>query len=176
MVFVAFGIAALTLFLLLKTRGELALLRDALASADSSGPSMARELEQALETQRIFLARLAGGETLDPDQILEGRTWGDVDQTRAIELLAAGVRVIDVRTPQETLAGILPGAIRMPVDDLPMRFGELGKKSTPTLVYCAMGVRSAAACEFLSEQGFMSLHNLEAGYTSWSGPTTMPDG
>ncbi len=86
------------------------------------------------------------------------------------------MRVVDVRTPQETLAGVIPGAVRIPVDDLPMRFAELGRKSTPTLVYCAMGVRSAAACQFVSEQGFDALHNLEAGMSSWSGPTEIPDG
>ena len=176
-------IAALTFGLLgflvaMKLRGELSLYKDRLARLESSGSSSRgeREVEEALATNRNFIARLAAGETLDPEQVREGRLWGDVGQLRAIELLQAGVRVVDVRTPQETLAGVIPGAVRIPVDDLPMRFGELGRKSTPTLVYCAMGVRSAAACQFLSEQGFDTLHNLEAGFSSWSGPTEVPEG
>jgi rhodanese-related sulfurtransferase len=174
----AFGLIAF--LLALKLRGELTLLRERLERLDSagsgSGSRAERELAEGIETNRAFLARLAAGESLDPEQIREGRLWGDVAQARALELLGAGVRVLDVRTPQETLAGVLPGALRIPVDELPTRFGELGRKSTPTLVYCAMGVRSAAACQFLSEQGFATLHNLEAGFTGWSGPTEVPEG
>jgi rhodanese-related sulfurtransferase len=170
----------LGLLMALKLRGDLALHKERverLESSSAGADSMAeRETQEALETLRIFVARLAAGESLDPEQVHEGRRWGDVNQARAIELLESGVRVVDVRTPEETLAGILPGAIRIPVDDLPMRFAELGNKSTPTLVYCAMGVRSAAACQFLGEQGFDTLHNLEAGMSSWSGPTEIPDG
>ncbi len=177
MEFVTIGLAIVALLLVLKSRGELTLLKErlerldqGLRENDASGAE-----EQDIEVNRAFIARLAAGETLDPEQVLEGRTWGDVNQTRALELLDEGVRILDVRTPQETLAGIIPGALQIPVDDLPMRFGELGRSSTPTLVYCAMGVRSAAACEFLSRQGFAALHNLEAGFGSWSGPTVKPD-
>ncbi len=171
-------VAALALLLVFKNMGELSRLRERLdrAGSGSGGPSAARVMEQAIEINRTFLARLASGEKLESEQILEGRVWGDVNQARAIEMLAQGVRVLDVREPEETMGGVIPGAIRIPVNSLPMQFGELGKKSTPTLVYCAMGVRSAAACEFLSEQGFAGLYNLEDGFSSWSGPKELPDG
>ena len=44
----------------------------------------------------------------------------------------------------------------------------------PLLVCCAGGSRSAAACEFLSQQGYAGLHNLEGGMNSWSGPRVRP--
>lgn len=169
-----FGVLAFVIAL--KSRGELTILKDRLDRLESqSTRDNSEEIEDGIQVNRGFIARLAAGESLEPDQVLEGRTWGDVDQARAIELLGEGVRVLDVRTPQETLAGILPGAMQIAVDELPMRFGELGRPNVPTLVYCAMGVRSVAACEFLARQGFTSLHNLEAGFGAWSGPTEKPD-
>jgi rhodanese-related sulfurtransferase len=174
----AIGIAVVAILLTLKTRGNLALLKESVERMEShqrAGESGADD-SLDIQTNRSFISRLAAGETLDPKQVLEGRAWGDVGQLRAIELLNSGVHVLDVRTPQETVAGIIPGAERIPVDDLPMRFGELGDPSVPILVYCAMGMRSAAACEFLSRQGFASLHNLEDGFGSWSGPSEVPDG
>lgn len=176
--YISLAVAVVALLLAFKAMSELSRMNDRLdrLGSGSGGPSVAREMEQAIETNRSFLARLAGGETLSPEQILEGRRWGDVNQAQAIELLEQGVRVLDVREPEETMGGVIPGAIRIPVNSLPMQYGELGKKSTPTLVYCAMGVRSAAAAEFLSEQGFVGLYNLEDGFSSWSGPKEVPDG
>lgn len=174
----AIVIAVIALLLAFKVKGELSIMSDRLERLERSSSSSAGDEDAArdMQTNRAFIARLASGEELDSEQVLEGRTWGDVNQERAIRLLDQGVRVLDVRTAQETLGGVIPGAIRIAVDELPMRFGELGRPETPTLVYCAMGVRSAAACEFLSQQGFPALHNLEVGFGGWSGPTAKPEG
>ncbi len=176
----ALVLGVLAFLIALKIKGELGLLKERLdrieAANASSGGRAERQVQEALELHTQFLARLAAGEPLDPEQIREGRLWADADQARAIELLDQGVQVVDVRTPEETLMGILPGAVRIPVDDLPMRFGELGQKDTPTLVYCAMGARSAAAAQFLSEQGFTNVHNLDVGFGGWTGPKEIPDG
>lgn len=172
----ALVIAIVALVIAQKAQGECALLKERLERLDSKGSDLdGEQITDDIQTNRGFIARLAGGESLDPEQVLEGRTWGDVNQTRAIELLNAGVRVLDVRTPQEILPGVIPGAMVIPVDELPMRFAEIGRPNVPTLVYCAAGVRSVAACEFLSRQGFTALHNLEAGFGAWSGPTEKPD-
>jgi len=172
----ALVLAVLAFLIALRSRGELALLRERLErlEAHARGGDDPAELAEALRVQQGFLARLAAGERLDPEQVREGRCWSDVDPARAAELVEGGARVLDVRTPQETLAGVIPGALRIPVDELPGRLGELGRKSVPTLVYCAMGVRSAAACELLGREGFDAVYNLEAGYGTWAGPTERP--
>jgi rhodanese-related sulfurtransferase len=84
------------------------------------------------------------------------------------------VRVLDVRTPAETTHGIIPGAALIPVDQLEDRWKEIPKDKKQLLVYCAGGGRSAAACEFLSQQGYDSVFNLEGGFSSWTGPTARP--
>lgn len=176
MIYGSIFLALVALFLAVKARGDLSLLQDRLdrLGSDEGASEGDEDLSQAVSLQRQFLARLAAGESLDPDQILESRAWGDVNQTKALELMDAGARILDVRTEQEVRGGIIPGAIWIPVNELQTRVAELGKSQAPLLVYCAMGVRSASACEFLSGQGFLSLHNLENGFGPWSGPTEVP--
>lgn len=80
-----------------------------------------------------------------------------------------GVQIIDVRTPDETAGGMIPGAIH--VDYMGDNFkAELEKldKSIPTLVYCAAGGRSGKSVPILKELGFTEVHNLLGGYGEWS--------
>ncbi len=143
--------------------------------APSGRSERLESLEAELVTQRRLLAALAGGTKLTPQMVLEGRLWQDIDAASAVQLLArGGLTVIDVRTAQETALGVIPGALLIPVDQLPQRAQELPKDSRPKLVYCAGGGRSAAACEYLSEQGFVELYNLENGFMGWNGPRERP--
>lgn len=151
---------------------------------DESASDARRRIENAaealrgeLETTRRLLARLAAGESLPRDMIVEGRLWRDVASEEGSKLVEAGtVRLLDVRTPQETAAGVIPGALRIPIDELEHRLAELPRIEGATLVYCAGGGRSAAACEFLSREGYEGLLNLEGGFLSWSGPRERPTG
>jgi rhodanese-related sulfurtransferase/predicted DNA-binding WGR domain protein len=71
-----------------------------------------------------------------------------------------GVRLIDVRTPEEFASGHLKGAVNIPIDTLPSRLSEVGDKSAPVAVYCKLGRRSARAAEFLQAQGFQQVTDL----------------
>jgi rhodanese-related sulfurtransferase len=133
------------------------------------------ENERALEILRRTMAKLARGEKLDEEMILEGRLWRETDTREAVEMVTSGkVRIVDVRTPQETSTGIIPGALLIPVDQLESRAREIAKDGRPTLVYCAGGSRSAAACEYLSTQGHENLLNLAGGFGAWNGPRAKP--
>ena len=79
-----------------------------------------------------------------------------------------------MRTPGEVAAGKIPGALHIPIDDLEARRAEIARDDRTKLVYCAGGGRSAAACEFLSSQGWTNLLNLEGGFQSWTGPVERP--
>lgn len=132
------------------------------------------ELEQHLATFRQLMGAQARGVVLTPEMIEEGRVWRDATIREGLELVARGdVHVLDVRTPQEAAGGMLPGAQLIPVDQLEQRWREVPRGRT-TLVYCAAGARSAAACEFLSRNGYTDLFNLEGGYGNWTGPTERP--
>lgn len=83
-----------------------------------------------------------------------------------------GLVLLDVRTPGETAGGIIPGAILIPMQEIQARMGEIPEG--PLLVYCHVGARSAAVCEFLASQGRTELYNLEGGISSWTGEIVAP--
>lgn len=172
---VALGIAILALLSAWFQRSKIAELRDEVARLAARLDGAADgELQQRVELNTHFLASLCAGDSPSPEQVTEGRLWSEVSPEQGQALVESGVRVLDVRTPQETAAGIIPDAIQIPVDQLPQRFDELPRDGQQTLIYCAMGVRSAAACEFLAQQGFKSLVNLDGGFSRWNGPKVRP--
>ena len=66
--------------------------------------------------------------------------------------VADGALLLDVRTPQEFVAGHLPGAVNLPVQELPFRLKDVpaGQK---VVVYCRSGARSAVAKKLLQTDG-----------------------
>ena len=92
---------------------------------------------------------------------------GEVDAAQARKLLDAGVKVLDVRTSEEFAEGHLPGAVNIPYDELPKRLAEVGPPSTPVLLYCASGRRSAVAARTLRSSGFQALYDLKS-YERWA--------
>lgn len=86
----------------------------------------------------------------------------DISSTRAHELVAAGARLVDVRSPGEFAGVHLDGARNIPVGDIGRRAQELGDKGKPVIVYCASGARSAMAKRTLKSAGFSEVYNLGA--------------
>jgi phage shock protein E len=100
------------------------------------------------------------------DRLVAQTPPGLVDAATARKLVAAGVKVVDVRTPAEFQAGHVPGAVNIPFDQMPRRSGELGPPSTPLVLYCRSGRRSGIAVGTLKQQGFTRLYDLQA-YDRW---------
>jgi len=88
------------------------------------------------------------------------------DREKAHQMVAEGARLLDVRTPREFASGHIDGAVNIPLQELPDRFQEIGPRSTPVVVYCAQGPRSAMAEQFLRTQGFAQVQNL-GGMRNW---------
>lgn len=173
----ALGLAIVALVVALSRSGSggSSAIQDARNDARRRVENLGTELREEIEKQRELLARVAAGETLDPSQVAEGRLWRDASPDEGKRLVAAGgLNLLDVRTPQETAGGVVPGAQLIPIDQLEERLEELPRDGKPLLVYCAAGGRSAAACEFLSTQGFGELINLDGGMSAWSGPVEKP--
>jgi adenylyltransferase/sulfurtransferase len=74
--------------------------------------------------------------------------------------------LLDVRNPDEYAFANLGGHL-LPLQELPKRFGELDRKRE-IVVHCHTGRRSAAAVEFLYENGFQHVKNLAGGIDEWS--------
>jgi len=75
--------------------------------------------------------------------------------------------LLDVREPFELEIASLPGALNIPLGELPGRLGELDPQAE-TLILCRSGGRSANALEFLRDSGFSNLWNVEGGINAWS--------
>jgi len=115
----------------------------------------------------LALSLAAGPALAAPSQKAQDRIPpGVVDGAAARQLVADGVKVVDVRTPAEFAAGHVPGAVNIPFDQMPARAAELGAPSTPVLVYCRSGRRSGVAAQTLKEKGFTRLWDLQA-YDRW---------
>ena len=75
------------------------------------------------------------------------------------EKIAAGARVVDVRTPAEFKDGSYPGAINIPISLLPVRMNELEPKDKPIVLFCASGARSGQGARLLKQAGFTDVIN-----------------
>jgi sulfur-carrier protein adenylyltransferase/sulfurtransferase len=84
------------------------------------------------------------------------------------EMLSAGKKValVDVREPFEFEIARIPDSQLIPLGTIPERLADIPRTET-TVVMCKSGVRSARVIEFLREQGFENLLNLEGGLDAW---------
>ncbi len=87
----------------------------------------------------------------------------DTDHLEAA--LTQGATVIDVREPREYVEGHVPGALLVPMSQLPARVEELDRQA-PVHVICATGNRSAAMTDFLQQRGFTA-YNVAGGTKAW---------
>ncbi|MEM8892419.1 MAG: rhodanese-like domain-containing protein [Bacteroidota bacterium] len=79
------------------------------------------------------------------------------------------MQLVDVRTPKEFEAGHIETAINYDVNGSGFATQvESLDKSKPVLLYCQKGGRSARAAKQLQEMGFMTIYDLEGGFTAWS--------
>lgn len=150
---------------------------DAVRDATRSANGVREELEQRIDILQRLLAKLAAGQDLTPEMIEDGQLWKDVhgDEAHRIVTEALGnACIIDVRTPKETAAGIVDGALLIPMDEISERKSEIPSDGRPLIIYCAAGVRSAAVCDHLAKEGFDTLHNLLGGFGAWPGDTARP--
>lgn len=81
---------------------------------------------------------------------------------------AGQYQLLDVRQPKEYESEHLPGAIFMPLRELPSRLDEL-QREKPVIAYCAVGGRSKAAAQLLAGKGFEDVYNLVGGIKAWQG-------
>lgn len=86
---------------------------------------------------------------------------GVIDVQTARKLVAAGVKVVDVRTPAEFAMGHVPGALNIPHDEMGRRHAEIGPPSTPVVLYCRSGNRSGQATSVLHHRGFGLVYDFQ---------------
>ena len=91
----------------------------------------------------------------------------EVDPAEAEQSLGEAV-FLDVREPDEYEQGALPGAMHVPGGMLLVQIeGRIPDKSTPVVVYCAAGVRSAFAAKSLEDLGYRDVASMIGGFNRW---------
>ncbi|MFN3256579.1 MAG: rhodanese-like domain-containing protein [Ilumatobacter sp.] len=73
---------------------------------------------------------------------------------------------IDVREPYEVAEGTIPGAVNIPLGQVPGRLEELDRDRRVVLL-CRSGGRSGQAAEFLTGVGFTDVVNLVGGMLAY---------
>ncbi len=89
-----------------------------------------------------------------------------IDLEKVAAVRGVRLRFIDVREPHEYTAGHVPGAKLIPVNKVYARREELPRDKELIFV-CAVGQRSALACEMAAAAGLTRLYNLEGGTEAW---------
>jgi adenylyltransferase/sulfurtransferase len=92
-------------------------------------------------------------------------------ETTSVDLkkrLDAGddVFILDVREPNEYQICRIPGAVLVPLGELPRRYAEL-PTDKDIVAHCKVGARSARATEYLQSVGFKRVKNLRGGILDW---------
>jgi hydroxyacylglutathione hydrolase len=76
--------------------------------------------------------------------------------------------LLDVREPEEYVAGHVPGALNIPQADLASRLEELPRDQL-LMVICQAGMRSLRAAQFLTQAGFKDVATVAGGTSAWFG-------
>ena len=92
----------------------------------------------------------------------------EIDTEGAAAQIETGALALDVREPDEYEEGAIPGAIHIPRGHLEAQIeNRIADKSTPIVVYCAGGVRSAFAAKTLAELGYTDVESMAGGFGRW---------
>jgi thioredoxin 1 len=77
-------------------------------------------------------------------------------------------QLIDVRTPGEFSGGRLDGALNLDWNGAEFNNqAETLDKNIPVFIYCLSGGRSAAAADYLRDEGFQNVYELSGGIMKW---------
>ena len=76
------------------------------------------------------------------------------------------IELIDIRPQYEANQACIPGALNIPLQDIPLRLSSLATEKT-LILYCQAGAKSAQACLYLATQGVHNAINLRGGFDAW---------
>ncbi len=87
-------------------------------------------------------------------------------QTVATVKERSDVLVLDVREQWEYDEGHIPGVTLIPMGEVANRLAEI-PTDQEVIVTCRSGNRSGQITDFLREQGYDNVHNMEGGILAW---------
>jgi adenylyltransferase/sulfurtransferase len=118
-------------------------------------------------TQLIDYEQFCG---IPPEPAISGPNPDEVsvqEMRKALKDPSLGIKVIDVREPDEHQIAHIAGVPLIPLGTLPQRFTELDPNQT-IYIHCKSGMRSLKAVSYLKEQGFKYVKSVKGGISAWS--------
>jgi phage shock protein E len=81
-----------------------------------------------------------------------------------------GFLLVDVRTPEEHVAGFIPGTdVNIDFREIKTRHREIGAQPNDHIVvYCQSGHRSNIAAETLADLGYRHVYNVQGSMNAWT--------
>jgi adenylyltransferase/sulfurtransferase len=89
------------------------------------------------------------------------------EMKQALEDPSLGIKVIDVREPDEYQIARVEGVALFPLSTLAQQFSGLDANQR-IYIHCKSGARSLKALQFLRERGFKYLKSVKGGINAWS--------
>jgi len=89
------------------------------------------------------------------------------EMKKALDDPKLGIKIVDVREPDEYQIAHIDGVPLFPLSTLPQKFTGLDPNQA-YYIHCKSGIRSLKALKFLREQGFKHLKSVKGGISAWS--------
>jgi adenylyltransferase/sulfurtransferase len=89
------------------------------------------------------------------------------EMKKALDTPSLGIKIIDVREPDEWQIARIDTVPLIPLGTLPQRFTELDPNQQ-IYIHCKSGIRSMKALHFLREQGFKYVKSVKGGISAWA--------
>lgn len=105
--------------------------------------------------------------TLNSDKKKNGAAPVKVKELKERISTHSGIRLVDIREIEEVKTGMLPGAIHIPIKEIPHKIQEF-EEGIEYVLYCSAGYRSPYVCDFLRDHGVNAFH-LEGGMMAFKG-------
>jgi rhodanese-related sulfurtransferase len=91
-----------------------------------------------------------------------------IDQMRTRQAAGEKFLVVDVREESEWAAGHIPGAIHLGKGVIERDIeAKIPDPSTPLVLYCGGGFRSALAADNLQKMGYTNVISMDGGMRGW---------
>jgi rhodanese-related sulfurtransferase len=78
------------------------------------------------------------------------------------------VVLLDVREPWETATAEIPGALCIPMGELPARANNELDPESEIVAFCHLGMRSLNVTAWLREQGYDHVQSMAGGIDRWT--------
>jgi rhodanese-related sulfurtransferase len=115
----------------------------------------------------VFLVLVSGGLLLFPKLLSSSQKAISVRES-VILMNKENIVLVDVRSPEDFIAGKITNAINIPLDKIADHAEQLQKHSKKQLLfYCQKGFRSSQAVKIVSKLGLNNSVSIDGGMDAW---------